>query len=179
MQHFRLLDQSSFFSARRPLLLTPLDVLNICQNLFHACPLEAGLTLMMGGRTVEGGNRARRMAGGSARGPRARANTPGPGATDSKFSECTRGPVGTATKELGRRARGMALVWRAKGGGNIGGNGRKGSKAGMASWKAPAAVLVTKAPGATGCRMDTAQRPTRMEVSMKFVSPKTYMHVAK
>lgn len=119
---------------------------------------------MMGGRTVEGGNRARHMAEGSARGPRARGSTRGPGATDSKFSEFTLGPVGTVTKEPGRRARGMASAWRAKGGGSTRGNGHKGSKAGTGSWKALAAVPVTKAPGATAYRMDMARRPIRMEV---------------
>lgn len=134
---------------------------------------------MMGGRTVEGGNRERRMAGGSARVPRARANMPGPGATDSKFSACTRGPAGTVTKEPGRRARGMASVWRAKGGGSTRVNGRKGSKAGTESWKAPPAGLVTRGPGAMACRMDTARRPTPMEVRTKSVYPKTtpYLHV--
>lgn len=128
---------------------------------------------MMGGRTVVGGNRVRLMAGGSARVPRARANMPGPGAMDLKFSECTRGPAGTVLKEPGRRAKGTASVWKAKGGGNTRVNGRRGSKAGTGSWKAPAVVLVTRAPGAMACRMDTAQRPTPTEVRIKSVYPKT------
>ncbi len=119
---------------------------------------------MMGGRTVEGGNRARRMAEGSARVPRARGSMRGPGAMDSKFLEFTLGPAGTVTKEHGRRARGMALERRAKGGGSTRGNGHKGSKADTGNWKALAAVPVMKAPGATAYRMDTAQRPTRTEV---------------
>lgn len=119
---------------------------------------------MMGARTVEGGNRARPMAKGSARVPRDRGSMQGPGAMDSKFLEFTLGLVGTVTKEPGRRARGMALAWRAKGGGSTRGNGHKGSKAGTASWKALAAVPVMKAPGATAYRMDMAQRPIRMEV---------------
>lgn len=113
---------------------------------------------------MEGGNKARRMAEASAQGLRARGSMQGHGAMDSKFLEFTLGPVATVTKELGRRARGMALAWRAKGGGSTKGNGHKGSKAGMGSWKALAVVPVMKAPGATAYRMDMAQRPIRMEV---------------
>lgn len=125
------------------------------------------MTLMMGGRTVEGGNRARLMAEGSARGPRARGNTRGPGAMDLKFLEFTLGPVGTVTEEPGRRARGMASVWRAKGGGSTRGNGHRGSREGMGSWKALAVAPVMKAPGAMAYRMDMARRPTRMEVRIE------------
>lgn len=119
---------------------------------------------MMGGRTVEGGNRARPTAEGSARAPRARGNTQGPGAMDLRFLECTPGPVGTVTRERGHKARGMASAWRPKAGGSTRGSGRKGSKDAMGDSRAPAAGRVMKAPGATAYKMDMGPRPILMEV---------------
>lgn len=121
---------------------------------------------MMGGRTVEGGNRARLTVEGFARAHRDRGNTPEPGAMGSKFSEFTLGPVGTVTEEPGLRERGMALAWRAKGGGSIRANGHKGSREGMGSWKA-LVVPDTKAPGAMDYKTDMDRRPTRMEVRIQ------------
>lgn len=161
MQHFLPgSSKSSFFFFRA-------SFHKIWLNLFHACPLEAGLTLMMGGRTVEGGNRARLTGEGFVRAHRDRGNTPEPGAMGSKFWEFTLGPVGTATEEPGLRERGMALAWRAKGGGSIRENGHKGSREGTGSWKA----LVdpdTKAPGAMDYKMDMDRRHTRMEVRIQL-----------
>lgn len=140
------------------------NLLRICQNLFHACPLEAGLTLMMGGRTVAGGSRARLTAEGSAQVPRARGNTQGPGAMDLRFLECTPGPVGTVIKERGRRERGMASVWRPKASGSTRGSGHKDSRVATEGWKASAAGLVMKGPGVMAYRMVMVLRHTLMEV---------------
>lgn len=119
---------------------------------------------MMGGRTVEGGNRVRLMAEGSAQGPRARGNTQGPGAMDLRFLECIPGPVGTVLKGPGHKVRGMALAWRPKAGGSTKGSGHKGSRAATGSWKAPAVELGMKEPGVMVYRMDMGQRHTLMEV---------------
>lgn len=142
------------------------DILRICQNLFHACPLEAGLTLMMGGRTVEGGSRARPTGGGSARVPRARASTPGHGAMASRSWGCTPGPAGTVTRAPGHRASATASAWKAKAGGTTGASGHRDSKAVMGSWRAQAAGRSTRGPGATVYRTDMALRHTPMEVSI-------------
>lgn len=119
---------------------------------------------MMGGRTVEGGSRARLTAEGSAQGPRAKGNTQGPGAMDLRFLECIPGPVGTVIKEPGRRGRGTASVWRPKASGSIRGSGRKDSRAAMGGWKASEAGLVMKGPGVMAYRMVMGLRPTLMEV---------------
>lgn len=148
-----------------------LDVLRICLNLFHACPLEAGLTLMTGGRTAGGGSRGRLMAEGSARGHRVRASMQAPGAMASRSWACTRGPAGTATRAPGRRANGMASGWRARAAGSTEASGRRGSKVATGSWRAQPVAPATKGRGATGCRMDTAPRPTRTEVRMSHSGP--------
>lgn len=119
---------------------------------------------MMGGRTVEGGSRARLTAEGSAQGPRAKGNTQGPGAMDLRFLECIPGPVGTVIKEPGRRGRGTASAWRPKASGSIRGSGRKDSRAAMGGWKASEAGLVMKGPGVMAYRMVMGLRPTLMEV---------------
>lgn len=122
------------------------------------------MTLMMGGRTVEGGSRARLMAEGSAQGPRARGNTQGPGAMDLRFLECIPGPVGTVIKEPGRRGKGTASVWRPKASGSTRGSGRKDSRVAMGGWKASAVGLVMKGPGVMAYRMVMGLRRTLMEV---------------
>lgn len=136
---------------------------------------------MMGGRTVEGGSRARLMAKGSAQGPRARGNTQGPGAMDLRFLECTPGPVGTVIKEHGRRGRGTASAWRPKASGSTRGSGRKDSRAATGGWRASGAGLVMKGPGVTAYRMVMGLRHTLMEVrkinitlTSRFSNPKLF-----
>lgn len=143
-----------------------LDILRICLNLFHACPLEAGLTLMMGGRTAGGGSRVRPTVEGFARDPRVRASTRALGVMASKSWVFIRGPAGTATRAPGRRASGTALEWRAKAAGSTEGSGHRGSKVATGSWRARPVGPGTRGRGATGCRMVTALKPTLMEVRL-------------
>lgn len=127
---------------------------------------------MMGGRTVEGGSRARLTAEGFAQDPRARGSMQGPGAMDLRFLESTLGPVGTVIKEPGRRGRGMASVWSPKASGSTRGSGHKDSRAAMGDWKASAAGLVMKGPGVMAYRMVMGLRHTLMEV-------RTHLYVSR
>lgn len=137
------------------------------------------MTLMTGGRTAGGGSRVRPMAEGSARGPRVRASTPAPGVTASRSWACTRGPAGTATRAPGRRASGMASAWRARAAGSTEGSGRRGSKVATGSWRARPAGPGTRGRGATGCRMDTALKPTPTEVrQLKLNHSRCGVHVS-
>lgn len=121
---------------------------------------------MMGGRTVEGGNRVRPTGGGSVRGHRARGSTLGPGAMASRSWGCTLGLVGTVTKAPGRKANVTASAWRAKAAGSTGASGHKDLKAATDSWRAQTVELSMRGPGAMVYKMDMALRHTLMEVSI-------------
>lgn len=140
------------------------EVWGICQNLFHACPLGAGSTLMMGGHTAAGGKTARPTGTASAPGPRGRASTPVPGATASRWWVSTPGLVETPTRAPGHRASAMALEWKTRASGSTRASGHMDLRDAMAYVRALRAAPSMRAPGTTDCRMDTAPRPTLTEV---------------
>lgn len=121
---------------------------------------------MMGGRTAGGGTRVKPMAEGSARGLRVRASMQEPGATVLRFWACTRGPAGTASRAPGHRASGMASEWRARAAGSTEGNGHRGSKVAMGSWRVRPVGPGMRGHGAMVCRTDTALKPTLMVVRL-------------
>lgn len=135
-----------------------------CQDLFHACPLAAGSTLTMGGHTAEGGRTAKHMATGSARDPRARASTAGPGPMASSCWVSTPGQAGTPTRARGLRARDTAWASRIKAAGCTRENGHMALRDGMACGKAQARVESTRGRGIMVSRMATEQRHTPTEV---------------
>lgn len=135
-----------------------------CQDLFHACPLAAGSTLTMGGHTAEGGTTVRRMATGSARDPRARASTVGPGPMALSCWVSTLGPAGTPTRAPGLRARDTAWASRIKAAGCTRVSGRTALRDAMACGRARGRAGSTRGRGITGSRTDTEQRRTQMEV---------------
>ncbi len=55
--------------------------------------------------------------------PRARANTPGPGPTGSRWSGYTPGPVEIHSRATGRRGNGTGSAWSPRGGGCTAGSG--------------------------------------------------------
>lgn len=134
---------------------------------------------MMGGRTAGGGSRVRPMAEGSAQGPRVKGSMQGPGAMALRSWACTRGPVGTTTRAPGLKASGMVSEWRARAAGSTEGSGHKGSKVAMGSWKAQPAGPATKGHGAMVCRMDTALKPTLMEVRLQNMGHKGKYHLSE
>lgn len=123
----------------------------------------------MGGHTAEGGRTARRMATGSARDPRARASTVGPGPMALSYWGSTLGPAGTPIRALGLRVRDMVWALRIKAAGCTRASGRTALRDAMACGRAQEQVGSTRGRGTMGSRTDMEQRRTQMEVSGKGV----------
>lgn len=140
------------------------EVWGICQNLFHACPLGAGSTLMMGDHTVEGGKRERPTAMASARDPRAKASTRARGATALRWWVSIPGPVGTPIKGHGRKASGMALELKTRASGFTKVSGHMDLRGATVCGRAREQAASTRVHGTTDYRMDMERRRTLMEV---------------
>lgn len=76
----------------------------------------------------------------------------------------TPGPVGTCIRATGRKENDTDSAWKRRAGGFTEESGPTGSRAATESARARTPRPGTRAPGATGCRTDTAWRRTVMEV---------------
>lgn len=120
-------------------------------------------------RTAEAGRGAKRTAMASAPDPKARASSPAPGTTASRWWGSTPGPAETPTKVTGRRGSVTVWDWKPKDTGFTKGNGLMASKADTGSGSVLAMEPSMKGRGITGSRMDTGQKHTRMEVRQQQV----------
>lgn len=126
--------------------------------------MEVALSLTTAELTAEAGRGAKPTDMASAPDPKARASSPAPGTTASRWWESTPGPAGTPMRGTGRR--GSVMVWESKlkDTGFTEENGLMALKGDMASGSVLAVEQSMKGRGIMGFKMDMEQKRTLMEV---------------
>jgi len=141
--------------------------------------VEVALSLTTAELIAEAGREAKPTAMASAPDPKARASSPAPGTTASRWWESTHGPAGTRTRGTGRRGSVTAWEQKPKDTGFTKGNGLMVSRGDMASGSVLAVGRSMKERGIMGCRMDMEQKHILMEVRFTKLSLFTFFIMQK
>lgn len=110
------------------------------------------------------------MGSASARGRRARVNSPGRGTVASRLAASIRGRVVTTTRASGHRESDTGLASRPRAAGSTRASGRKGSRDGMEYDTARPLEPSSREHGRQGYKTDTALRRMLMEVGTTVTS---------